>query len=432
MTQQRVLIILTALAIILTIVAIGVFRHIPPHKLYIIPSSQWKLEATLPYEPGQLASDGWSDGNTRFTCDMPDREHTYVCTFDIILGQSNVFGHDLSAYKKLVIDAQYVGSATKMRIYFRNYNEAYSTPDDGNSAKFMMLNLNTRELRGEQPVTIPLNEFSVADWWIGQRELERKYLPLEFSNVTLMGFDFSGYIKDVDFVSVKFNQVYFEGPRIDEAKFHLVIILSWVGFAAVFLIFQFIALVARLRIYGQQIRLLAADKEYFETQSQKYKQLSYMDPLTGAMNRAGLQQSLQKLRAAPHNFPACIVVLDIDHFKRINDTRGHQVGDLILSDICQILQTNIRATDLLARWGGEEFVLVIPSARVSTAFNLTEKIRQIIATREFHHGNPLRVTCSFGIAELAINEQFEAAFKRADEALYKAKREGRNCSIIAD
>lgn len=431
MTPQHVLSLTIALAIVVTIAAIGVFHHLPPNKLYLIPSSQWNFQTAFPYAADHLAGGDWSEGNTRFSCTMPERDaHNYLCAVDVILGQSFTEGYDLSAYKNLVIDAQYHGSAPKMRIYLRNYNEAYAVPEDGNSAKIMVLNLDTRELQDEQPVAISLKEFSVADWWTEQREMERKFLPLEFSNVTLLGFDFSGYIDDVDYLSVKFNEVYFEGPRINESTFYRTILLSWVTGAIIFLVSQFIALIARTRKYRQQIRMLAADKDYFEQQSDKYKKLSHLDALTGALNRLGLQQNLQKMRANPNRFPASVIVLDIDHFKRINDTRGHDIGDLILSEICQVVNNNIRATDLLARWGGEEFVLVISNANTSIGYTLTEKIRNVIAAREFHHGKPLKVTCSFGIAEFVFNEAFENAFKRADEALFQAKREGRNCSVV--
>ena len=438
MTPQRVLSFVTASAIVVTIAAIGVFQRLPPNKLHIVPSSRWTFATAFPPTADQLAGGYWTEDNTRFTCTMPERDtHRYVCAVDILLqgniipGESILKGYDLSNYKSLVIDAQHEGSAPKMRIYLRNYNDAYAVPEDSNSAKIMVLSLNTRELHDEQPVTIFLKEFSVPDWWTEQRDLAREFLPLEFNNVILLGFEFSGYPNDADYLSIKFNELYFEGPRINESTFYRTLLLTWVACAIIFLVSQFIALIARTRKYSRQLRLLAADKDYFERQSHKYKMLSHLDALTGVLNRLGLQQSLQKLRADPSNFPASVIVLDIDHFKRINDTRGHDVGDLILRDICQLVNNNIRATDLLARWGGEEFVLIVPKANASIGYTLTEKIRSVIAAHEFHHGKPLQVTCSFGIADLAFNETFEGAFKRADNALFQAKREGRNCSVVS-
>ncbi len=430
--QHRILSILILGAIIVTIAAISVYRYIPPNKLVVIPSVQWKFENVKPYQPGVLGVGFWAEDHTSFRCYMPDSAHqSYICTFDIILGESYTQGYDLSKYTKLVIDADYVGAAPKMDIYFRNYNSSYSKPDDYNSAKFMKLSLNTRELTENRIVSIYLNEFSVADWWTDQRELERKYLPLEFSNVILMGFDFSRYIENVDNVSVKFRQLYFEGPRINESTFYFVILLTWVGCATAYLAVQFFALISRNRAYTQQIHALASDKEYYEKQSEKYKELSHLDPLTSVLNRLGMLKNLKKISADLNNFPISVVVLDIDHFKRVNDQRGHDVGDLVILEISRLVQANIRTSDLFGRWGGEEFVLFIPATSQDSAYNITEKLRRIIANHKFQLDKPLTVTCSFGIAAMNVDEEFDLAFKRADKALYRCKQLGRNCSMIS-
>ena len=115
---------------------------------------------------------------------------------------------------------------------------------------------------------------------------------------------------------------------------------------------------------------------------------------------------------------------DVDHFKQINDAHGHQVGDDVLIKLSGFVAKRMRETDLLARWGGEEFVILLPLSDASMAERFAEILRGAIATLPFDHGKA--VTCSFGVAQLAVGESAERLVARADEALYRAKLNGRN------
>ena len=122
--------------------------------------------------------------------------------------------------------------------------------------------------------------------------------------------------------------------------------------------------------------------------------------------------------------PFRLVIYDVDHFKQINDAYGHQVGDQVLIKLSGFVAKRMRETDLLARWGGEEFVILLPSSDASMAERFAEILRSAIATLPFDHGKP--VTCSFGVAQMAMGESAERFIARADEALYRAKLNGRN------
>jgi diguanylate cyclase (GGDEF)-like protein len=125
-----------------------------------------------------------------------------------------------------------------------------------------------------------------------------------------------------------------------------------------------------------------------------------------------------------YNTPFCIVMMDIDHFKKINDTHGHGVGDTVLKELANLVMQHIRASDILARWGGEEFVLLAPSSTLETTRDLAEKLRQLIAAHLF--AGHLKITMSFGIAQYAPNDTLKSIIARADSALYISKHEGRN------
>ena len=152
------------------------------------------------------------------------------------------------------------------------------------------------------------------------------------------------------------------------------------------------------------------------------------DPLTGLPNRRALAEYLNELGQS--NF--CFVVVDIDHFKSINDTHGHDVGDEILQQLAIILQANIRNTDLAARIGGEEFCIVFAAAPIDTSHKLAEKLRLSIETHTFTtQQGPLNITASIGLAEHIAGHPSSSTFKAADQALYQSKRNGRNQVSLA-
>ena len=130
--------------------------------------------------------------------------------------------------------------------------------------------------------------------------------------------------------------------------------------------------------------------------------------------------------------PASVIVIDIDHFKRVNDLRGHYCGDRVLRKMGEILGAHTRNTDGLGRWGGEEFVLVCPGANLAKAAELAEKLRHKIKDTNFIPEDPLPITASFGVATTNREHSFEDAFRQADQALYLAKSRGRDCVVAAN
>lgn len=150
------------------------------------------------------------------------------------------------------------------------------------------------------------------------------------------------------------------------------------------------------------------------------------DALTGALNRQGFNEAMARevARARRHGQPLAVVMVDIDHFKRVNDEFGHAAGDQVLVRTANLLRSCVRESDLVARWGGEEFVVVAPMTGEAGGLRLAEKLRAIMAST--HLGPRDAVTASFGVAELGPGETIDALLARADGALYRAKESGRN------
>lgn len=169
---------------------------------------------------------------------------------------------------------------------------------------------------------------------------------------------------------------------------------------------------------------------------QALQRLATLDPLTGTWNRRAFLERAEheRLRYLRSEHPASLVMLDLDHFKRVNDTWGHAAGDAVLCHFVRVLQQRLRATDLLGRLGGEEFALLLVDTTPEGAAELTERLRAAIAEHPLPLGDrTISITVSAGIAPFVQDDQnVEAALARADAALYRAKARGRNQVVLAD
>ena len=150
------------------------------------------------------------------------------------------------------------------------------------------------------------------------------------------------------------------------------------------------------------------------------------DPLTGIYNRLKFDEVLMKeiSRSRRHEIPLSLVMFDIDHFKAINDTCGHHIGDAVLQELSAYVLKHVRKHDYFARWGGEEFMILLTHSTVDTAWHFAEGLRAGIESLRMR--GTLWVTCSFGVAQMNRTDDIFSLAKRADDALYKAKSAGRN------
>ncbi len=157
-----------------------------------------------------------------------------------------------------------------------------------------------------------------------------------------------------------------------------------------------------------------------------------IDVLTGIFNRLQFADFLEHemQESARYGHPLCLIMFDVDHFKRINDTYGHLVGDDVLRNLVTVVAARVRRTDIFARWGGEEFMILTPHSALESSRRVAETMRSSIAAQPLP-GVPEGITCSFGVAQYARGDTMESFTNRVDIALYRAKRAGRNCVEIA-
>lgn len=168
---------------------------------------------------------------------------------------------------------------------------------------------------------------------------------------------------------------------------------------------------------------------------QRAIQAAKIDALTGANNRAAMNENLEREveLARRHKTELSVLIFDLDHFKQINDNYGHLTGDAVLREIVKCTNQALRGTDMLFRFGGEEFVVILPGVNSTGAALAAERLRGVIEKHVFtSNQKTVPVTASFGTASTSLKETAETIIERADKALYSAKKAGRNCIICAE
>jgi len=205
-------------------------------------------------------------------------------------------------------------------------------------------------------------------------------------------------------------------------------------------VFLVAVIVALLVAYKFSKELQNIFDKYKHTQLESFKELeilnrtlekqSQTDALTQIYNRGFFNQQLisETLRVNRYKEPLSMVLFDVDHFKMINDTHGHLAGDMVLKELANLIQENVRRCDFHARWGGEEFVVLAPGVDNKKALQFAEKMRLLI--EKFQFSVQQNITCSFGISSFVPPEDHNTFLQRADEALYQAKQGGRNKCVL--
>lgn len=209
----------------------------------------------------------------------------------------------------------------------------------------------------------------------------------------------------------------------------------WAQLSALSFIGLSLVVVYRLRIRGLNTRsvilrqLVHERTKSLELLNQKLEKLSRLDHLTNISNRRDFVERAGREfeRAKRHKTNLCLVLADIDHFKKINDSHGHDCGDSILVDVAKILTGALRTGDILARWGGEEFIILLPDTELSGGRSFAEKMRLRISEATFYYqGQVVNITMTLGLVQMTQDEDLNMCVKRADAALYEGKDSGRD------
>jgi len=186
---------------------------------------------------------------------------------------------------------------------------------------------------------------------------------------------------------------------------------------------------SRLKSLAERVAVMEQEAQVVRENLEEQRQKALIDPLTGLPNRAAWSERLEREVAQwqRHGNSLLLAMLDLDHFKRINDNYGHLAGDRVLKIIATVLRKRLRGSDFIARFGGEEFVLLVPDTPLAAGAKLAETLRAAIEACPFHFkGEPVTITVSMGLTAFKTGEHSDLVLKRADQALYRAKSAGRN------
>ena len=188
---------------------------------------------------------------------------------------------------------------------------------------------------------------------------------------------------------------------------------------------------SRDELQTTRLRVTEAEQRIKQLQSEldKAAELVRQDPLTGALNRRGLEDVFRKesARAERRKTSLCVALLDIDNFKKLNDVLGHEAGDTALVHLVSIIRQTMRPQDTAARFGGEEFIILLPDTELEAATQTIQRLQRELTKHYFLHGNQkVLITFSAGVTEYQAGEQQAEVFKRADDAMYEAKKSGKN------
>lgn len=326
---------------------------------------------------------------------------------------------DLSLYDSVKISAQYLGENTsRIRFHLRTFNPVYSTLADQRTLKYN--GIEYRPNKDNSPADIPLKALQVATWWLIEQEIAIEHSAPEFKQAMSLEIATGNGIPPGNY-QLKIEKIEFTGKVISDKNMYALIIFMWIIAALTGLFINLKRSKVKLAKSINRTQELKKLNRLLNVETTEFKHKSERDPLTGALNRGGTEaiftDELEILS---------LIFIDIDHFKMINDNYGHAVGDKVLVEFAKIINFNSRNTDFLARWGGEEFLLICPNTKLGEAFELAESLRIILSEHQWPES--INLTASFGVAQ-KDKESIDKFIERADQALYAAKTKGRNTVI---
>lgn len=428
--KLKTLSLILLLAIVATASAIILHNHLPQKQIIAIPTSDKISYLYLNKPEGSNARIEWIDQSTHsWRCKVEEHDTYLNCSFALILAANPGHGWDLTSYSHMNIKMNYSGNARKVRISLRNFDPRFSTEADANSGKYHSTVLRPDDFN--KRISVNLTEFTVADWWLDQFDLPRQLARPDLSNVIHLGVEFVESLP-IGNHDVSLEEISFSGKLISAEDLYLYILGLWVLTSLILLIIRVLMLRRETRHARVRISELSDTNSRLLSEKDRLRVLSHVDALTGAFNRYAINKAVEQLAQDSRQQITALILIDVDNFKRINDRRGHAVGDQVLKQLAMVVMNNIRNEDIFGRWGGEEFILLCPNTSLDNAGYFAEKLRQIISDAHFGEEKPLAVTASFGVGIINPGEDFGTAFKRVDAALYQAKSTGRNCVIRTD
>lgn len=400
------------------------------------------LQTSLEIVPSQyranLLGDAYVGGNSkarwvderaqRWQCNLQPGAQDPYCSLQLFPTNADGAGLDLSRFDKMTIWAEYSGDATHLRLYLRNRHPNYFKPDIEMSTKYNQIEIPVRAL--SNGLELRMSDFTVAGWWLIGGNVPLSDSQPEFNDVAIFELQTGSTVRSGTH-EIQLKKIRWSGPLVKQSTLYQVVIIIWSAAMICFLLFRLVTAQRELKTQRTTQEELMSINASLSLETKRFEQLAKTDLLTGLRNRVGIRDILYRglVDWRDKQTPFSFIIIDLDNFKKINDTYGHDVGDTVLKNAAKLMLEHVRGTDTLSRWGGEEFVLTCPDTTLAQAAQAAENLRAALEGQLRCQGKP--VTASFGVATMT-EAKLEKLFKKADLALYRAKLLGRNCVCIED
>ncbi|MFT2089730.1 GGDEF domain-containing protein [Paraglaciecola sp. 2405UD69-4] len=418
---SRVFFIVKLCASIATLGALLFYDSIPKRTLQLYPQPNLYVNDFVDSAKNGLSEITWiNTDKLHWVCELKESSVYRYCGVSISWSPPPHQALDLSIYDGLKIGLQYRGKSDYVRIFIQNSHPQMSAKNNLEFAKFN--STTTAVPNDNNTIDIHFRELRVADWWVDNFQIAPENTKPDVSEALSVGIDLP-YLAPLGFHEFSLQSITAEGVIIDKESMYLAIILIWAALISLEVVSKNVQLNKRLQVDSQKFSEM-------KQQTAIYKERAETDMLTGVYNRDGLNQVVNNLKSIKLLHQYALVVLDLDHFKAVNDEHGHTNGDRVLQECVQTLKQHMRSYDILARWGGEEFVILFHNQNKVDIISFIEKTRINIEQERFLNGKCASTTISIGATQICKSDLFENAFLRADKALYQAKEEGRNRFII--
>jgi diguanylate cyclase (GGDEF)-like protein len=413
--------------LLLTVILL-VWQHFGMEKVVELAGNQF---------PSRIESDGKDGGESKGWLEHKGQDIVVHCqiikkvdwphcklNFDFLKGATGV---DMSHFDYLMVDARYAGpGTTRFALIMSEAEEGLTRLDQWQTYK--VLQVESLDLPPNGKLMIPLNWFIVAQWWKDMAKPSVEHSVANLDNIVYAGLAMNfGGVEGEHVLTLHSFRLH--GKLISQADLLLILVAMWVSCAIGWLAILSLSLRTQLKDSKAAIALLSTINNALQLEARELAGQAHIDPLTGVLNRQGLRAALMNTSNLLTD-PMAVIFIDIDHFKSINDTHGHDIGDEVLRKFASVIASGIRSSDRLVRWGGEEFLIVCPMTNVYQGRILADNLRHSLHQQTWPAG--LRVTASFGVAQHHQRDEVGVAIKRADAELYRAKQGGRDrvCAYI--
>jgi diguanylate cyclase (GGDEF)-like protein len=352
-----------------------------------------------------------------WSCQLKPRYAYPYCGYDIRFdGARQRSGIDLTKFDRMTVDLEYSGPAKTVRFFVDNSDARYRPYGIPNFIKYNRAE--TKIVNGRQSIQIMFHDLGVPDWWIDKYGIPPELSRPQFDNVTALEI-VTGTGAPPGTYHFRIRKVELHGSLLNGTEKYGSLLAIWLGAVMAFLVYRLRNLKADL--HSRRMLQILTKRE-----ADSVKREAQTDYLTRVLNRFGLTDGYVAL-VADHARPGPVALLmvDVDHFKAINDRFGHNAGDVVLTLLAQRLVEHARAGDLMGRWGGEEFILVLRDCSQRVAMDVGEALRKSIA--ELDLGPFGQVTVSVGaVSADPAPPDLATLVEQADVAMYRAKKQGRN------